>query len=157
MSVVIERADESQLRDLVRLTAEFWSEVAYCASLNGFEPDTGKIEAELLEFLDMPDYAVLMATTPKGHPLGFVSVFQMEVQLREEPYAILDKLYVRPDYRRRKIAHQLVEQAKFFARSRKCKRLQSTFPAHFELPLALAFFRAERFYETGGRKHKVAI
>ena len=157
MGVVIKRADESQLRDLVRLTAEFWSEVASCASLNGFEADPEKIGEELLRFLDMPDYAVLMATTPKGHPLGFVSVFQMPVQLREEPYAILDKLYVRPDYRRRKIAHQLVEEAKFFARSRKCKRLQSTFPAHFSLPDALAFFRAERFYETGGRKHKVAI
>lgn len=157
MSVVIKRADESQLRDLVRLTAEFWNEVATCASLNGFEADPEKIGEELLRFLDMPDYAVLMATTPKGHPLGFVSVFQMPVQLREEPYAILDKLYVRPDYRRRKIAHQLVEEAKFFARSRKCKRLQSTFPAHFALPDALAFFRAERFYETGGRKHKVTI
>lgn len=157
MNLVIERAAESHLRDLVRLTAEFWNEVATCAGLNGFEPDAGKIAEELLEFLDMPDYAVLMATTPKGHPLGFVSVFEMPVQLREEPYAILDKLYVRPDYRRRNIGHQLVEQAKFFARSRKCKRLQSTLPAHFVLPDALAFYRAERFYETGGRKHKVAI
>ncbi len=157
MSVVIKKADESQLRDLVRLTAKFWNEVAICASLNGFEADPEKIGEELLRFLDMPDYAVLMATTPKGHPLGFVSVFQMPVQLREEPYAILDKLYVCPDYRRRKIAHQLVEEAKFFARSRKCKRLQSTFPAHFALPEALAFLRAERFYETGGRKHKIAI
>ena len=157
MSVVIKRADESQLRDLVRLTAEFWNEVASSASLNGFEADPEKIGEELLRFLDMPDYAVLMATTPKGHPLGFVSVFQMPVQLREEPYAILDKLYVRTGYRRRKIAHQLVQEAKSFARSRKCKRLQSTFPAHFALPDAQAFFRAERFYETGGRKHKLAL
>lgn len=157
MSVIITRANESHMRDLVRLTVEFWNEVASCAGLNGFEADPEKIGEELQQFLDMPDYAVLMATTPKGHPLGFVSVFQMQVQLREEPYAILDKLYVRRDYRRRKIAHQLVEEAKSFARSRKCKRLQSTLSAYFSLPDALAFFKAERFYETGGRKHKVSI
>ena len=157
MNVVIERADESQLRDVIRLTSGFWNEVAFHAGLRGFESDSGKIEEELRQFLDMPDYAVLMATTPKAHPLGFVTVFQMPVQLREEPYAILDKLYVRPDYRRRKIGHRLVEEARFFARSRKCKRLQATFPAHFTLPDALAFFREEGFYETGGRKHKVAI
>ncbi len=157
MSVVIQRADEPKLRDLIRLTRQFWDEVAFCAGLTGFAADGEKIGEELREFLDMPDYAVLMATTPKGHPLGFVSVFQMPVQLREEPYAILDKLYVHPDYRRRKIGHQLVEEAKVFARSRKCKRMQSTLSAYFPLPEAVAFFKAERFYETGGRKHKVAI
>lgn len=157
MSVVIERVDESQLHDLVRLTVEFLNEVAFHARLNGFEADPDKIGEELRQFLDMPDYAVLMATTPKGHPLGFVSVFQMPVQLREEPYAILDKLYVRRDYRRRKIGQQLVDEARSFARSRKCKRLQSTLSAYFTLPDALAFFKAQRFYETGGRKHKLAI
>lgn len=157
MNVVIKRADEPQLRDLIRLMTEFWNEMATSASLNAFKADPKWIEEELSRFLDMPDYAVLLATTPKGHPLGFVTVFQMEVQLREEPYAILDKIYVRQEYRRRKIGHQLVEEAKFFAKSRKCKRLQSTFSAYFTLPDALAFFRAEKFYETGGRKHKIAL
>ena len=157
MGIVVKRVDESQLRELVRLTAEYWIEVACCAGHGGFVADPERIREELLRFLDMPDYAVLMATTPKGHPLGFVTVFQMAVQLREEPYAILDKVYVRPDYRRRRIGHQLVEEAKFFARSRKCKRLQSTLSAYFTLPDALAFFNSEKFYETGGRKHKIAL
>ena len=81
----------------------------------------------------------------------------MPVQIREEPFAILEKLYVRPDYRRRRIAHQLLEDAKRFARSRKCRRLQVTLSAFFVLEDALAFFNAERFYETGGRKHKIAL
>ena len=156
-NVVISRAGESDIRDLVVLTSEYLQEVARAAGRDGFVPDRERIGEKLAEFLDMPDYAVFVARSPKGHPLGFVTVFQMPVQIREEPFAILERLYVRPDYRRRRIAHQLLEDAKRFARSRKCRRLQATLSAFFVLDDALAFFNAERFYETGGRKHKIAL
>ena len=156
-NVVVSRADERDVRDLMVLTSEYLQEMAQIAGRGEFVPDRGKIGEKLAEFLDMPDYAVFVARSPKGHPLGFATVFQMPVQIREEPFAILDKLYVRPDYRRRRIAHQLLEDAKRFARSRKCRRLQATLSAFFVQEAALAFFNAERFYETGGRKHKIAL
>lgn len=156
-NAVISRADESDIRDLVVLTSEYLQEVARAAGRGGFVPDREKIGEKLAEFLDMPDYAVFVARSPKGHPLGFVTAFQMPVQIREEPFAILERLYVRPDYRRRLIAHQLLEDVKRFARSRKCRRLQVTLSAFFVLEDALAFFAAEKFYETGGRKHKIAL
>lgn len=157
MGVVLKRADRGDLRDLLVLTCEFLEDVALQAGIAGFVPDRQKIEERLPEFLDMPDYAVFMAKSPKGHLLGFCTVFMMPVQIREEPYAILDKLYVRRDYRRRQIGHQLIEEAKRFSRSHKGKRLQATLPAFFIMEEAMAFFKAERFYETGGRKHKIAI
>ena len=157
MSVVVQRADRSDLRDLVVLTCEFLEEIALYAGKREFVPDRTRMEEKLSGFLDMPDYAVFMARSPKAHPLGFCTVFPMPVQLREEPYAILDKLYVRRDYRRRQIGHTLVGEAKRFVRSSKCRRLQLTMSAFFVLDTALAFFRAEGFYETGGRKHKIAV
>lgn len=156
-NAVFSRAGESDIRDLVVLTSEYLQEVARAAGRGGFVPDRERIGDELEEFLDMPDYAVILARSPKGHPLGFATVFQMPVQIREEPFAILERLYVRPDYRRRGIAHQLLEDAKRFARSRKCRRLQATLSAFFVLDDALAFFNAERFYKTAGRKHKTAL
>lgn len=156
-NAVISRAGENDIRDLVVLTSEYLQEVASAAGRSGFVPDREKIGEKLAEFLDMPDFAVFVARSSKGHPLGFVMAFQMPVQIREEPFAILERLYVRPDYRRRRIAHQLLEDAKRFARSRKCRRLQVTLSAFFVLEDALAFFNAEKFYETGGRKHKIAL
>ncbi len=157
MNVVVGKADGDDLRNLVVLTCEFLEEIALHAGISGFAPDRQKIVEKLPEFLDMPDYAVFLAKSPKGHPVGFCTVFRMPVQIREEPYAILDKLYVRPDYRRRRIGHQLIEEAKRFARTSKGKRLQATLSAFFAMEEAIAFFRAERFYETGGRKHKIAV
>lgn len=157
MSVVVQRADRSDLRDLVVLTCEFLEEIALHAGKGGFVPDRAMMEEKLSGFLEMSDYGVFIARSPKAHPLGFCTIFPMPVQIREEPYAILDKLYVRRDYRRRQIGHTLVGEAKRFARFCKCRRLQLTLSAFFVLDKALAFFRAERFYETGGRKHKIAI
>lgn len=157
MQVDVTRATENDVGELVLLTSEFWHEVALEAGLSGFASRREAIGNELREFLADPDYAVFIARSCRGHPLGFCTVFPMVVQLREEPFAILDKLYVRRDYRRRKIGHALVEEAKRFTRLVKCKRLQATLPAFFMLDEALAFFRAERFYETGGRKHKIAV
>ena len=93
-NAVISRAGESDIRDLVVLTSEYLQEVAQLAGRSGFVPDRERIGEKLAEFLDMPDYAVFVARSPKGHPLGFATVFQMPVQIREEPFAILEKLYV---------------------------------------------------------------
>ena len=157
MQVEVTRATESDVGELVLLTSEFWHEVAMRAGLAGFASRRQAIECELREFLTDPDYAVFVARSRRGHPLGFCTVFPMAVQLREEPFAVLDKLYVRRDYRRRRIGHALVEEAKRFTRLCKGKRLQATLSAFFTLDEALAFFRAERFYETGGRKHKIVV
>ncbi len=157
MHVDVTRATERDIGELVLLTSEFWHEVAVQAGLAGFVSRREAVGNELREFLTDPDYAVFIARSHRGHPLGFCTVFPMAVQLREEPFAILDKLFVRRDYRRRKIGHALVDEAKRFTRVGKGKRLQATMPAFFTLDEALAFFRAERFYETGGRKHKIAV
>ncbi len=155
--VVIRKAVSSDLHNVVILTCEFFKEIASFSGRRDFTPNQQKIKDMLSDFLGMLDYAVFIAESPKKHPLGFCTVFQMPVQIREEPYAILDKLYVRQDYRRRQIGHQLIENAKRFTRSCKGKRLQITMPAFFVMKDALAFFKAERFYETGGRRLKIVV
>ena len=157
MSVVVERIDADRFDDLNVLLREFQREMAGMAGYPDFEPDVELNDLKLREFLDMPDYGVFLATTPKGHLLGFCTVFPMPVGIREEKFAVLDRIYVRPDFRRRQIGHQLLDQAKRFARSCKCQRLQMTMSAFFPLEAATAFFDAEKFYKTGGRKHKIAL
>ena len=71
MNVVVNKADSSDLRDLVVLTCEFLEDVASQAGMAGFVPDDQKIREKLPEFLDMPDYAVFVARSPKGHFVRF--------------------------------------------------------------------------------------
>jgi len=157
MTVVVERIDSGGFNDLNVLLKEFQKEMSGLAGYPDFEPDSELNSQKESEFLDMPDYGVFMAKTVKGHLLGFCLVFPMPVGIREERYAVLDRIYVRPDFRRRQIGHELLDQAKRFARSCKCQRLQLTMSAFFPLDGAEAFFDAEKFYRTGGRKHKIAL
>ena len=60
MNVVVNKADSSDLRDLVVLTCEFLEDVASQSGMAGFVPDDQKIREKLPEFLDMPDYAVFV-------------------------------------------------------------------------------------------------
>ncbi len=157
MNAVVERIDTDRFDDLNILLKEFQQEIARLAGYPDFEPDPELNHQKLHEFLDMPDYGVFLATTPKGHLLGFCSVFPMPVGIREEKFAVLERIYVRPGFRRRQVGHQLLNQAKRFARACKCQRLQMTMSAFFPLDDAAAFFDAEKFYKTGGRKHKIAL
>lgn len=157
MNVVVERIDADRFDDLNVLLREYQREMAELAGYPDFEPDSELNSQKLREFLNMPDYGVFLATTLKGHLLGFCSVFPIPVGFREEKYAVLDQIYVRPDFRRKQIGHQLLDQAKRFARSCKCQRLQMTMSAFFPLEAATAFFDMEKFYKTGGRKHKIAL
>lgn len=157
MNAVIRRADAGRFHDMNILLVEFQREMAGLAGYPGFEPDAERNDRRLHDFLDMPDYGAFLATTPKGHLLGFCTVFPMPAGIREEKYAVLDRIYVRPDFRRRQIGHQLLEQAKRFAHSCRCQRLQATMSAFFPLEEATAFLDAEKFYRTGGRKHKIAL
>lgn len=51
MNVVVNKADSSDLRDLVVLTCEFLEDVASQAGMAGFVPDDQKIREKLPEFL----------------------------------------------------------------------------------------------------------
>ncbi len=157
MSAVITRCTSEDFNDLVVLVREFQKETASLAGYPDFEPDMELNSVRLEDFLDMPDYGVFMAKTPKGHLLGYCSVFPMQVGIREERFAILDQIYVRADFRRQKVGHDLLAQAKHFARSCKCLRLQLTMSAFFKQETAVSFFDSEKFYRTGGRKHKISL
>lgn len=157
MSAVITRCSSDDFNDLVVLVREFQKEIAELAGCIDFEPDMDLNAERLGDFLDMPDYGVFLAKTPKGHLLGYCSVFPMQVGIREERFAILDQIYVRSDFRRQKIGHDLLAQAKHFARSCKCLRLQLTMSAFFRQDTAVSFFDSEKFYKTGGRKHKISL
>ncbi len=157
VSTVVARVDTDRLDDFAVLLGEYQREVEALAGYVGFEPDTELTRERLDAMLSMPDYGAFIAQTPKGHLLGFCALFPMPVGLREERFAILDRLYVRPEFRRSGVARQLVAEAKRFAKSCKCQRLQATLPAAFPLDSAEAFFDAEKFYRTGGRKHKIAL
>lgn len=155
--MIIERIDLNQIDDIKILLKEFQQEIAKIAGYHDFIPDLELNDRKLREFLDMPDYGVFLARSAKGHLLGFSVAFPMSVGIREEKFTILDQIYVRPNFRRRKIGHQLLEQVKYFARSYKCQRLQLTMSAFFSLSSAVAFFSTEKFYQTGGRKYKIAL
>lgn len=156
IKVVVSQANVNDLKDLVVLTKEYCQLIKKASHQDDFA-DENKIKEELNEWINHPDYGAFIARTAKGHLLGFCVIFPMEVAIRQEKFAILDRLYVRDAFRRRGVASALLMQAKRFVKALKCQRLQVTFSAFYDLPEGKAFFKACGFYETAGRKRKIAI
>ena len=124
---------------------------------SGFRFRLAEAVVEREEFLEWDEYVVLIARSPRGHPLGFITLFEHQAHYLGDPFGMVAELYVRPEYRRRRIAHRLMEQAKSHARSHRWKHLQLAMPAPVQLGEALTFFERERFVNAGDRKMMLVL
>lgn len=154
MKPVILAATPKDLREVVKLVGEFRNEILHALGHGGFRFDPAETAAERGEFLEHADYVILIARSPRGHPIGFATVFEQKTQY-EGAHGVLTEIYVRPEFRRRGVANGLVAQARAHARSRRWSRLELTLPPTSGLEGALAFLESKRFTDAGGNKRRL--
>jgi GNAT superfamily N-acetyltransferase len=153
----IRRAVPDDARQVAVLAGEALNEMMSMIGKSGFRFRLAEMIAERAAFLECGEYAIYIASTPRGHPLGFLTLFESQANHISDPFGTVAELYVRPEYRRRGIGHWLLEQAKSHARSHRWTSLQLAMPASVQPGGALAFFERKRFADAGGRKMKLAL
>lgn len=156
MKVDIHMAGLADARDIAIMTGEYQTEMATLAGVtnNGFQ--LKEKEALLTEFLDNADYAVLIARSVRGHPLGYVTLFESQ-PYADAAYGIIDQIYVRLFYRQRRIARRLLNEAKELAGEKRWRRLLVTFPLLFPLEAAASLFEKQGYRDPGQRKQWLLI
>ena len=153
---VIRLATPGDAREVAGLIGELNCEIMSALGKDRYTFDQARTMTERAEFLEAGDYAIILATSLRGHPLGFVTLFG-NPQHRGDPFGTLAELYVRPDYRRQGVGHRLIERAKSHGRSLRWRQLQLTLPAFARLDAAPAFLDSERFADAGGKKRKLSL
>lgn len=149
MKVDIHRAGKEDVRDVAVMTGEYRAEML---ALSGKKPVSSLQEdkARLSEFLDNADYAIFVARSVRGHPLGLMTVFESCVYA-DDLNGIIEQLYVRPFYRRRKIARKLLAESCQLAKAKKWRRMVVTLPL-FLPESVFAFWENRGFTPSGSRK-----
>ncbi|NLC23300.1 MAG: GNAT family N-acetyltransferase [Oxalobacter sp.] len=156
MKVDIQRAQLTDARDIAVMTGEYRAEMAALAGVSEIDFQLKEETAILDEFLDNADYAVLIARSVRGHPLGYVTLFESQ-PYADAAYGIIEQLYVRPFYRQRRIARRMLNEAREFASKKRWRRLLVTFPVFFSLDAARSLFEKQGFRDPGQRKQWLLI
>lgn len=149
MKVDIHRAGKDDVRDVAVMLGEYRAEVL---AFSGRKPafPLQKEDARFGEFLDNEDYAIFMARSVRGHPLGLMTVFE-SCAYADNLDGIIEQVYVRPFYRRRRIARRLLAESCQLAKNRQWRRMVITLPLFLPEP-ACAFLGNRGFTPPGGRK-----
>ena len=156
MKIQIDKATLNDVHDLATLIGEYRSEMIALSGRFGFEFQINHEKTILDEFLANPDYAVFLARSVRGHPLGYLTVFE-SIPYRDDPYGILEQIYVRSFYRRRRIAHRLFQKTRQFAEEKHWRRLLATLPRTILLDPVHAFFEKQGFTNSAKRKQWLLI
>jgi GNAT superfamily N-acetyltransferase len=156
MKVDIQRAGLHDVHDIALMAGEYLAEMLLLA---GFEDTWFQIserKALLQGFLDNADYIILVARTVRAHPLGYVTVFESRPYL-DGLHGIIDQIYVRPFYRRRRIALRMMMETRQLAERMRWRRLMITLPLAFRLEPARSFFEKQGFSDPRQRKQWLRI
>lgn len=153
MKPVVAHATAKDLREIVKLVGEFRKEILQALGHDRFRFDPSATAAERAEFLENSDYFILIARSPRGHPLGHLTLFEQRTQY-EGNFGVLAELYVRPEFRRRGVANALLAEARAIARSSRWNRIEVPLPPTDRIEAALAFLDSKRFTEAGKRKRR---
>lgn len=143
MQIEVHPVTQDNVRDLLVLRNEFRTEIV---ALSGQTPQTqiADEKEQIMDFLQNPDYFVLMAKSVRGHPLGFITIFESLPYLPDKD-GIISEIYVRDFYRRRKIGKKLLTNTIQLATEKKWRRLLITMPMDISFEAAKSFFAKQEF------------
>lgn len=151
MKVEIHKAEKKDIHDLAVMIGEYRAEMTSLAGFSDFDYQIQEEKSVLEDFLDNADYAVFIARSVRGHPLGYLTIFESH-PYRDEPDGILEQLYVRSFYRQRRIAHRIFREVKKFAGEKRWRRIVATLPTFLPVDAVMAFFEKQGFSNARQRK-----
>ena len=104
---------------------------------------------ELLES-SVPNY-VFVAKDASDKPVGLITLGISSAIYAEGLFGIINELYVVPELRSQGIGKLLLDEAKRFAASKGCTRLEVTIAPMQINPRTIGFYLREKFVEVGSR------
>jgi GNAT superfamily N-acetyltransferase len=155
--IVIQRAHADDAPAVAVLAGELLAEIMNMIGVQAFNFILQETTERLAVYLADETYFVFVARPDGGKPIGFVALSECHALYAEGAFGTIPELYVRPEYRTRKLGMRLVSEAKVFGATRGWKRLEVTTPPLPQFDRTLAFYEREGFSVAGGRKLKTLL
>jgi len=155
--IVIQRAHAGDAPAIAVLVGELLAEIMNTIGAQAFNFNLQETTERLAAYLANETYFVFVARPDGGNPIGFVALSECHALYAEGAFGTIPELYVRPEYRTRKLGTRLASEAKAFGAARGWKRLEVTTPPLPQFDRTLAFYEREGFSVAGGRKLKTLL
>lgn len=155
--ITIYQATVEDTQPVAVMVGELLAEIMSATGVQAFNFDLDQTVARLEDFLNREKYFVFVARHSSDKAVGFATLYESYALYAEGAFGTIAELYVRPEYRSRRVGHSLVAHARSFGKSRGWKRLEVTTPPLPPFDKTLAFYEREGFAITGGRKLKVPL
>lgn len=140
------------------MVGELLNEIMQKTGVQAFNYDEFRTEQRARELVEKEKYWVFLAKdTMSDVNAGFVTLYESYALYAEGAFGTIPELYVRPDYRDKKIGQLLLNKVTQFALDKGWKRLEVTTPPLPEFERTLDFYKANGFEISGGRKLKLTI
>ncbi|WHZ24523.1 MAG: Acetyltransferase, GNAT family [Nitrospira sp.] len=156
MSICITQAQPSDAPLIAGLVGELLQEITAAIGTDAFGFSQAETEARARGWLRDGTYTVLLARDGEV-TLGLLTLVESRALYAEGSFGTIPELYVCPAFRSRKVGALLLAEAKRLARSRGWTRLEVTTPPLPQFDRTLAFYEAQGFNITGGRKMKADL
>jgi len=155
--IAIDRAQAEDAPAVAALVGELLSEIMNTIGVAAFNFNLQETTERLATYLANGEYFVFVARSDGGKPIAFVALNECHALYAEGAFGTIPELYVRPEYRTRKLGMRLVNEAKAFGAARGWKRLEVTTPPLPQFDRTLEFYEREGFAIAGGRKLRVLL
>lgn len=155
--ITIGRATVDDANKVGVLVGELLHEIMTLIGINVFNFNLEETVMRLVDFIELEKNFVFVAQTIENNLIGFISMYEGYALYTEGAFGTIPELYVKSDYRSKKVGSNLLKQAKSFGNSRNWSRLEVTTPPLPEFNRTLSFYEREGFSITGGRKLKVEL
>ena len=156
-NITIARATAEDAHAVAEMAGQLLTEIMDAIGFQAFNFDLAETTARLRDFLDQEKYFVFVARDEQQGAVGFIAMVESHALYAAGSFGTIPELYVRPPFRSRNVALDLIAQARSFGRSRGWKRLEVTTPPLPWFDRTLAFYEREGFSITGGRKLKLTL
>jgi len=156
-NITIRRATLSDAHSVSILVGELLHEIMTEIGIKVFNFNINETVVRLEDFIESEKNFVFVAEIGDNNLIGFLSLYEGYALYTEGAFGTIPELYVKPDYRSKKVGHDLLKHAKSFGNSRNWSRLEVTTPPLPEFDKTLSFYEREGFTITGGRKLKAEL
>lgn len=148
--------NKSKADDVAKLAVCLTSEIIERTGIKHFDADLPLAISLCKSYVSNGLYKVI-AAFDENKIVGFGSLCESHSLYAEGAFGIIQEFYVMPNYRSKDIGKELISEIVRFAKSKKWKRLELCTPPLPEFNRTVAFYRANGFEITGGRKMKRSI
>lgn len=155
--LLFQRATTDDAAEIAVMVGDPLAEIMAAIEQRAFNFDQTETTCRLSRFIEK-DLCFAFTTRHEHHrSAGFIALTECRSFYAEGEFSVIPELFVHKEYRSSGVDRSLVSRARGFGSSRGWTCLEVTTPPMPQFDRALAFYKREKFFASGGHKLKISL